>query len=276
MTPIAPGPELFLFAIGLLGAGVFAGIMAGLLGVGGGIVVVPAFYHLLTLLGVDESVRMHIAVGTSLAVIVPTSLSSVRSHRARGAVDMALLKSWAPAMTAGVVLGSILAALADSRLLTGIFATMALGFAASLAFGKETWRLGDRMPGPPLREIIAAATGCLSTMMGIGGGTFGVTAMTLFGVPIHRAVGTAAGLGVVISIPATIGFVLSGWSVPGRPPFSLGYVNLAGFVLMAPGTVLAAPFGARLAHSMGRTLLTRAFALFLVVTSLRMFAQLFA
>jgi uncharacterized membrane protein YfcA len=274
MAAFDQGPQLLLFAMALLLSGVGAGLVAGLLGVGGGIIVVPVFFQILTFMGVDEAVRMHVTVATSLAVIIPTSLSSVTSHNRRGAVDWTLLKSWAPAMTAGVVIGSLLASVADHRALTAVFAAVAFLFAINLAFGREDWRLGSNMPGPPLRETMAAVIGCLSTMMGIGGGTFGVTVMTLFGYPIHRAVGTAAGLGALISIPGTLGFVISGWSVPDRPPYSLGYVSLIGFALIAPGTVLAAPWGARLAHAFSRKTLTRVFALFLALTAVRMASQL--
>ena len=217
---------------------------------------------------------MHLSVGTSLAVIIPTSFSSVRSHYKKAAVDIALLKSWAPPMVVGVILGSFLAGLADDRTLMAVFAVVALGVAANMVFGKEEWRLGRQMPGAAMGHIIAATIGGLSTMMGIGGGTFGGTIMTLFGYPVHRAVGTAAGLGVIISIPGALGFILSGWSMPGRPPFSLGYVNLVGFALIAMSTVFTAPMGAALAHSLNRKTLLRVFAFFLALTSLRMFSQL--
>lgn len=266
--------EFLPLATGLLFTGIVAGLLAGLLGVGGGIVIVPVLFHIMTGLGIDEAVRMHVAVGTSLATIIPTSIRSMRSHAAKGAVDYDIMKVWAPAIIVGVLFGSFLATIADGRVLTFIFAAFALLAALNLGFGKESWRLGRELPSRPAQFVMAGSMGALSSMMGIGAGTFGVTIMTLFNVPIHRAVGTAAGLGAFIAVPGTIGFLIGGWGVDGRPLFSLGYVNLVGFALIAIATVIAAPWGARLAHAMPRIWLARAFAFFLVLTSIRMFWSL--
>ncbi len=265
---------VLLFALALLTAGVVAGILAGLLGVGGGIVIVPVLFHLLSALGVDDAVRMHIAVGTSLATIIPTSIRSTLSHRKKGAVDEDILRSWAVPLVAGVLIGTIAADFSSGQMLTLIFAVVALLAAFNMAYAKEEWRLGEHLPDGSTKNGMVGVMGFFCAMMGIGGGTFGVTAMTLFGVPIHRAVGTAAGLGLIIAIPGTIGFIISGWGAPLRPPLSLGYVNLLGFALIVPATVLAAPLGVRLAHWMDRTTLKRAFALFLAITSVRMFWDL--
>lgn len=268
--------ELMMFAVGLLATGIIAGVMAGLLGVGGGIVIVPVLFHIFTTLGIDESIRMHLAVGTSLGTIIPTSIRSVRAHHKKGAVDWALLKRWALPMLFGVVVGTVLASYVNGQVLTGIFAAFAIIIAANLAFGREEWRLGDELPSMPVQSGIAAVIGGLSSMMGIGGGTFGVTTMTLFGRPIHKAVATSAGLGLIISVPGAIGFLVSGWTVQGLPPFSIGYVNLIGLALIVPMTVLAAPWGAALAHKISRKTLARAFAFFLLATSIKMMMGLFA
>lgn len=268
--------ELMMFAVGLLATGIIAGVMAGLLGVGGGIVIVPVLFHIFTTLGIDESIRMHLAVGTSLGTIIPTSIRSVRAHHKKGAVDWALLKRWALPMLFGVVVGTVLASYVNGQVLTGIFAAFAIIIAANLAFGREEWRLGDELPSIPVQSGIAAVIGGLSSMMGIGGGTFGVTTMTLFGRPIHKAVATSAGLGLIISVPGAIGFLVSGWTVQGLPPFSIGYVNLIGLALIVPMTVLAAPWGAALAHKISRKTLARAFAFFLLATSIKMMMGLFA
>jgi len=268
--------ELIMFAVGLLATGIIAGVIAGLLGVGGGIVIVPVLFHIFTTLGIDESIRMHLAVGTSLGTIIPTSIRSVRAHHKKGAVDWALLKRWAFPMLLGVVVGTVLASYVDGQVLTGIFAVFAIVIAVNLAFGREEWRLGDELPSMPVQSGIAAVIGSLSSMMGIGGGTFGVTTMTLFGRPIHKAVATSAGLGLIISVPGAIGFLVSGWAVPGLPPFSIGYVNLIGLALIVPMTVLAAPWGAALAHKISRKTLARAFAFFLLATSIKMMMGLFA
>jgi uncharacterized membrane protein YfcA len=260
----------------LLLAGAVAGLLAGLLGVGGGIVIVPALYHIFSYLEIDPSVRMHMAVGTSLATIIPTSVRSVRAHHARGSFDRVLFNSWVPGIIIGVLIGTWLANLADFGLLTLVFATVALIVSVYMAIGKSDWKLKDGLPTNPGNSLIAAIVGAISAMMGIGGGTLSVPILNLFGVPIHRSVGTAAGFGLVIAIPATLGFIIGGWNTPLLPAFSIGYVNWLGFLLIVPATVLTVPTGAKLAHSLSQTGLRRAFALFLGITSLRMFTDIFS
>lgn len=266
----AAGGELGIFALGLVLSGVFGGLVAGMLGVGGGIVIVPVLYHVLDLLGIDPGVRMHIAVGTSLATIIPTSFSSTRSHDQKGAVDWALLRRWLVPMVVGVLIGSVLAGIARGQALALFFAAVATPVAVYLAFFGEDRRLSDHLPTGVGGLVLPAAIGGVSTMMGIGGGTVGVPAMTLCGVPIHRAVGTAAAFGAIISIPGTIGSIVSGWGAAGLPPYSLGYVNLLGFILIAPASYLVAPFGARIAHSTDRRRLRMLFAGFIAITAARM------
>jgi uncharacterized membrane protein YfcA len=259
----------------LLLTGAFAGLLAGLLGVGGGIVIVPALYHIFSYLEIDPSVRMHLAVGTSLATIIPTSIRSVRAHHARGSFDRDLFQAWVPGIVIGVLAGTWLANLAEFHVLTLVFATVALLVSIYMAFGNPAWKLADGLPGNPGNSLIAAIIGTLSTMMGIGGGTLSVPALNLFGVPIHRSVGTAAGFGLVIAIPGSLGFMIGGWNNPLLPDFTLGYINWLGFLLIAPATVLTVPSGAKLAHSLSQTGLRRAFALFLGITAVRMFADIF-
>ncbi len=266
----ASGGELGTFALGLVIAGVVGGLVAGLLGVGGGIVIVPVLYHVMDLMGIDPDVRMHIAVGTSLATIIPTSISSVRSHNLRGAVDWALLRRWIAPMIVGVLIGSALAGWAKGQSLALFFAAVALPVAIQLAFFPETKRLSDHLPTGIGGQILPAAISGVSTMMGIGGGTIGVPAMTLFGMPIHRAVGTASAFGLIISLPGTLGAILAGWGAPHLPPFSLGYVNLLGFILIAPASFFVAPLGAQLAHSTDKAALRKVFAFFIAVTAGRM------
>jgi uncharacterized membrane protein YfcA len=257
-------------ALGLVIAGAVSGLTAGMLGVGGGIVVVPVLYHVLGLIGIDPGVRMHIAIGTSLATIIPTAFSSVRAHDKKGAVDWELLRRWALPMMVGVAAGGALAGIARGQTLSIVFVSVALPIAFHLAFGREDRRVADHLPEGAAGMTLPALIGGLSTMMGIGGGTIGVPAMTLFGVPIHRAIGTASAFGVIISIPGTIFAILSGWHAAGLPPYSIGYVNLLGFILIAPISFFAAPFGAHIAHEMDRVKLRRVFALFIAVTAARM------
>jgi uncharacterized protein len=264
--------QLALLALTLLTAGGVAGLLAGLLGVGGGIVVVPVLYYGFSALGVDPDVRTHVAVGTSLATVVVTAFRAVRSHHALGAVDLALLRQWAPAAAIGAVLGTAATATLGGRALTGVFGTVALLVSLHMAFGRESWRLAESPPDGPARFPIAGGIGFVSVMMGLGGGTLGVPTLTLLGVAIHRAVGTAAGLGLAIALPGAIGLALAGIGVAGRPPGCLGYVNAIGFALIVPATWLTAPFGAAWAHAISRTALRRAFAGFLALTAARMIA----
>jgi uncharacterized membrane protein YfcA len=262
--------ELGTLAAGLLIAGVVGGLVAGMLGVGGGIVVVPILYHVLAALGVDESVRMHIAVGTSLATIIPTSFSSVTAHNKNRAVDWDLLKRWWMPMLLGVLAGSALAGFVSGRTLSLIFVGVAIPVALHFAFWGETKRFADRLPAGLGGLVLPFGIGGLSTMMGIGGGTVGVPAMTLCGVPIHRAVGTASAFGAIISVPGTIGAMAAGLYASGLPPYSLGFVNLLGFLLIAPASFFVAPAGAAVAHMTDKNRLRMMFAAFVAVTAIRM------
>jgi uncharacterized membrane protein YfcA len=266
----ASGGELGTFALGLVIAGIVGGLVAGMLGVGGGIVIVPVLYHVLDLMGIDPGVRMHIAVGTSLATIIPTSFSSTRSHDKKGAVDWALLRRWVVPMVIGVLIGSAISGYVKGQALALFFACVALPVAVHLAFFGEARRLSDHLPTGVGGWLLPAGIGGVSTMMGIGGGTVGVPAMTLCGVPIHRAVGTAAAFGAIISIPGTVGSIVSGWGAAGLPPYSLGYVNLLGFILIAPASYFVAPFGAQIAHMTDRSRLRMLFAGFIAITAARM------
>lgn len=263
--------DLLALAAVLLGAGVVSGLMAGLLGVGGGAVMVPVLYQFFGFLGIDESVRMHVSVATSLAVIIPTSVRSFQAHRSRGAVDMELLRSWVVPVLLGVVVASIAASFISGGALRVIFAVFALSVALKLFFGNESYRLGADIPGGVLRAALGSAIGFLSTLMGIGGGTFNNTLMTLYNRPIHQAVATSSGLGFLIAVPATLGFIWSGWGVETLPPFSLGYVSLLGVICLLPTSVYFAPWGAKLAHRLEKRQLEVAFAVFLTIVAIRFF-----
>lgn len=262
--------ELAVLIVFLLLVGVVAGVLAGLLGVGGGIVIVPALFYVFTALGYPAETLMHVCVATSLATIVLTSARSVAAHRKRGAVDGALLRSWAPWIGAGAVAGVIAAEALRSEALMGVFGVAAFAVALHMAFGKASWRLAEAPPTGGARGAWATAVGFLSVLMGIGGGTFGVPLLTLYNVAVHRAVATAAGFGLIIAIPSAVGFVIAGWDAPLRPPFTLGYVNLPAFAIIVPMTVLCAPYGVKLAHALNPRPLKLLFALFLAITSLNM------
>ncbi|WGF90114.1 sulfite exporter TauE/SafE family protein [Marinivivus vitaminiproducens] len=261
----------WLFA--MLATGVLAGLIAGLLGVGGGIVIVPVLYQILTAMDVDDDMRMHVAVATSLAIIIPTSVMSARAHHQRGSVDLALVKRWAAFLLIGVALGTLLAIVLSGETMTLVFAAVALLVAVQMVIKPDGMVWSDHLPSVPVQGLIATVIGSVSTLMGIGGGSLSVPTLGGYGFPIRRAVGTSAALGAIIALPGALGFVLSGLGQPDRPPFSLGYVNLLGFALIFPTTMLLSPWGARLAHSIPPRMLRIAFALFLGVTAARLFYQ---
>lgn len=263
-------PWLLGLTVALLITGIVAGLLAGLLGVGGGIVIVPVLYHLFTLLGVDPEVRMHVAVGTSLATIIPTSIISARAHRKRGSLDRQLLRRLIPSVLVGVVVGAVASQWLSGQVLTTVFAVIALLVAANMGLRKEALLVRDELPGAVGTSLIGSGIGGISTLMGIGGGTLSVPILSAFKTPMHVAVGTGAALGMVISLPGALGFLINGLDVANRPPFTVGYVNLAGLALIVPMTMLLAPYGARLAHSVDARRLRQLFALFLFLTALRM------
>lgn len=258
----------------LIFTGAIAGLLAGMLGVGGGIVIVPVLFHLFGVLDLPDNTAMHMAVGTSLATIIPTSISSMRSHRKRGSIDDDLLKIWAVPVFIGSALGVLISAQVAGVVLSTVFAVIATLVALNM-LSRDGIKVAERMPeGKTANGAMAFGIGTFSAMMGIGGGTLTVPTLSAFNYDIRKAVGTASAIGLAISIPGGIGFVLAGWDVPDRPPLSLGYVNLVGFFLIFPATVLAAPIGARIANTINRVWLRRAFALFLGVTAVRMFLKL--
>lgn len=258
----------------MLGIGAFAGLLAGLLGVGGGIVLVPAFFYAFSALGYGSDQVMQICLGTSLATIVVTSLRSVLAHHRKGAVDWDILKGWLPGIVLGAIVGVAVASWLRSSALQGIFAGLALIVGIYMALGRDTWRLGPRMPGGGLRGILSPVLGFLSVLMGIGGGSFGVPLMALYGVPMHRAVATAAGFGLMIAVPSSIGFLMMDIAPENRPPFSLGAVNGVAFAVTIAMTLLTAPLGVGLAHRMDARPLKRVFGVFLVLVALNMVRKL--
>lgn len=260
--------ELIGYLALLLASGAVAGLLAGLFGIGGGAVLVPVLYQTFIAIGVAEPVQMHLAVGTSIAVIVPTSIRSFLAHRRRGAADTALLRSWIVAVPAGVVLASVVAAVIGSAGLRAVFAVLALVFGLRFLVFTRLRPIASDLPLQPVRGIVGAAIGFFSTLMGVGGGVFNNAFMTLCGRPMLQAVATSAGVGVLISVPALFGYIAAGWGDPDLPPLSLGYVSIAALLLI-PATILAAPFGVRIAHAIDRRLLEIGFGLFLLVVSLR-------
>lgn len=265
-----------LLGLALLASGAATGLLAGVFGVGGGAVIVPVLYWCFGFLGVPEDIRMPLCVGTSLAIIIPTSIRSYNAHRAKGAADTSIVKAWAVPVVVGVLAGSLVARYAPAALFKGVFAAVAFVSAIRLLFGADSWRLpGELQVGSLSMRIYGLGIGVLSTLMGIGGGQLSNIFMSLYGRPIHQAIATSAGLGVLISIPGALGAMYAGWPQMDRlPPLSLGYVSWLAFLLVAPTSLWMAPVGARLAHRMSKRRLETAFGLFLMLVSLRFTASL--
>ncbi|MDH3350014.1 MAG: sulfite exporter TauE/SafE family protein [Gammaproteobacteria bacterium] len=262
--------EMVSLVIAMLLTGIAGGVLAGLLGVGGGLVIVPMLEAALAFVGVEASVRMHIAVATSLATIIPTSISSARAHYRRQSIDFGLIRYWSPYIIVGAIAGTIIAANVEGSALAAVFAAVAFGAAIKMMLPLDEKSLAADVPRGLIGPVIPAGIGAVSTLMGIGGGTLSVPAMTLSSKTIHMAVGTSALFGLVIALPSTLGYVVAGWGHAELPFGSLGYVNLLGFALIAPATVLFAPLGAKIAHALSRRVLSLLFGFFLFAIALRM------
>ncbi len=262
-----PVTELLILALALLGAGVATGILAGLFGVGGGAVIVPALYAVFGLIGVPDSVKTQLCIGTSLAIIIPTSIQSFRAHSSKGAVDRDILKLWVVPVLFGVFLGGVVAKFAEPALFKLVFIFVATASALRLLFGKGL-KFGTELPGERITRAYGVVIGFLSALMGIGGGQLGSMYMSFFNRPIHQAVATSSGLGIMIAIPGAISYMIVGWpKMAILPPLSVGYVSFMGVLLIAPVSALVAPFGASIAHRFNKRQLEISFGIFLLLVA---------
>lgn len=261
--------------LALIATGILAGILAGLLGVGGGIVIVPVLFFLFQGFGVSPESAMVIATATSLATIVPTSISSIRSHNQKGNVDFDLLKRWAVFIFIGVLLGSWLVTRIDARMLAVLFGIIAILSALNMLFRTGKSALFQKLPGRAGQGVMSTSVGFFSSMVGIGGGTISVPLLTLYNYPAHKAVGTAAAIGLIIALPGALTMLAFGTTPVDAPAGTFGFVNLFGFICIVPLTVLCAPLGASLAAKLDAGKLKKIFAVVLFITGLRMLAQFF-
>ena len=261
----------------LILVGAIAGFLAGIFGIGGGAVLVPVLYECFRFAGVPLDVRMPLCIGTSLAIIIPTSIRSWQAHHQRGSVDMDILRKWALPVLVGVIGGSVIARYAPEKLFKYVFVAVAWSAAARLLFGKESWRFGEEMPKGILMKVYGFIIGLLSTLMGIGGGLFSNLLMTFYGRSIHQAIGTSAGLAVLISIPGALGYIYAGWPAAARypeiaalqMPFAIGYISIIGALLVMPTSLLVAPLGVKVAHFLTKRQLEIAFGCYLLTVSSR-------
>ena len=271
MTGLEPHlSEMIRLAIAVGAGGVITGILAGLFGIGGGTIIVPVLYEVFRFLEVPENIRLQLCIGTSLAIVVPTTIRSYLSHRKKGAHIRDIVAIWAIPAVLGVTVGSLLAAVAPAAIFKVAFVVIALGLATKMLFGRDRWRLAAELPGRAAMRAYGFVLGLLSSLMGIGGGAIVTTILTLYGRTIHEAVAISAGVGVPVSIAGTIGYALAGLPYESSMPrFTIGYVSLIGFVLMAPISTLLAPLGAKLAHALPKRYLEIAFGVFLIAVCIR-------
>jgi uncharacterized membrane protein YfcA len=270
-----PLSELLWLALAIVVGGVITGLLAGLFGIGGGAVIVPVLYEVFRILDVPDAVRMQLCIGTSLAIIVPTTIQSYLTHRAKGLVVPGVLRLWALPAVIGVVCGAAIAYFAPAAVFKIAFVVIATFIATKFLFAGDRWNLGTDLPRPLPMRLYGFIIGLTSSLMGVSGGSLSNIALTLYGKSIHQAVATSAGLGVPITIVGTLGYVLAGLHDRALlPPFSLGFVSLIGVVIMAPVSSFAAPYGARLAHRLSRRTLEIAFSIFLLLISARFLVSL--
>ena len=267
--------ELFLLAIVLLVAGFLSGIVAGLLGVGGGMILVPVLFQTFIFFDLAAHLQIHMAVASSMAIICFTGSLSARSHFKRGAVDVEVVKSWGAFIAFGALTGAVAARFIEPVGLKIIFAGLALTMAARMLLNKNAGEAGAASIGLAMQKTLSSFVGFFSALMGIGGGTLSVPLLNASGRDVLRAVGTSSVFGVFIAVPATLGFMAAGWSLPGLPPLSLGYVNVLAVLAIIPTSMLGAPLGARLAHRLSKKALNNIFAGFLIVAGGRMLVAIF-
>lgn len=255
--------------------GALVGLLSGVFGIGGGAVIVPVLFEVFRVLGVPDDLRFQMCVGTSLAIIVPTTIRSYLAHKARGAVLEDVVRIWRVPSLVGVAVGALAAAFAPSATFKITFAFFAGFIAIRMLAGGDRWLLGKELPGRGVLGVFGFLTGLVSSLVGVSGGAISNAVITFYGRSMQQAVATSAGVGVPITIAGTIGYVIAGWKHMGElPPLSIGYVSLIGVALMAPVSSYTTGFGVRLAHWMPRRQLEIAFGIFLVLVSLRFIATL--
>jgi uncharacterized membrane protein YfcA len=270
-----PVGELAWLALLILAGGIVTGILAGLFGIGGGGVIVPVLYEVFGIIHVPDSLRMQLCIGTSLAIIVPTTVRSYLAHKKRGAVIPQVVRIWALPAIAGVVVGSVTASFAPGAVFKIAFVIFTAFISTKMLFAGDRWNFGDELPGRVLMSVYGFVTGLVSSLVGVSGGAFSNAVLTMYGQPMQRAVATSAGIGVPITVVGAIGYAFAGWShIHDLPPLSFGFVSVIGFVLMAPVSSYMTGYGVRLAHWLPRRKLEIGFGLFLMLVSLRFLATL--
>ncbi len=265
-----PIGEIVWLALWIAGAGILVGILAGLFGIGGGAIIVPVLYEVFRVLGVSEDVRIQLCIGTSLAIIIPTTLRSYIEHKKKGAVIGEVVRLWALPAIVGVAIGSVIAAFAPAAVFKIAFVVFTAFVGTKMLFIRDRWNLGTDLPGRGALTVYGFVTGLFSSLVGVSGGAISNAVLTLYGQPMQRAVATSAGVGVPITIAGTIGYILAGWRHTGElPPLSIGFVSLIGFAMMAPVSSYTTTYGVRLAHWLPKRKLEIAFGIFVYIVGFR-------
>ena len=265
-----PIGEIVMLALWIAVAGVLVGILAGLFGIGGGAIIVPVLYEVFRALSVPEDVRMQLCIGTSLAIIIPTTVRSYIAHKKKGAVIPQVVRLWTVPAIAGVVIGAITATFAPAAVFKIAFVVFATFISIKMLFGGDRWNLGKELPGRGVLAFYGFITGLFSSLVGVSGGAVSNAVLTLYGQPMQRAVATSAGIGVPITVAGTFGYILAGWPHMAQlPPLSIGFVSVIGFILMAPVSSYTSGYGVRLAHWMPRRRLEIAFGCLVLLVGLR-------
>lgn len=266
---------VWLVLLILLG-GVVTGVLAGLFGIGGGGIIVPVLYEVFGVLHVTDDLRMQLCIGTSLAIIAPTSLRAYLAHKKKGAVIPSVMRTWLLPAVIGVVIGAAIASFAPSQVFKICFVVFTSFISAKMLFAGDRWNLSTELPGRALLAVYGFVTGLFSSLVGVSGGALSNAVLTLYGLPMQRAVAISAGIGVPITIVGAIGYAIAGWPhMTQLPPLSFGFVSVVGFVLMAPVASYTTGYGVRLAHWLPRRQLEIAFGIFLLLVSVRFLATLF-
>ncbi len=251
-----------------------AGFMAGLLGVGGGIIIVPALYYAFTVLDFDIATRMHLSVGTSLAIIIPTSIISTKTHMEHDAVDFKLIKSFGIFILLGVIAGTFLAVNLKTPAFILFFSIMAFIVGLFFIFFREQLLKNPKMISDSAKNISGIVIGFISVLLGIGGGSLMVPFMRTFGYDIRRSIGTAAGVGFLIAVFGTVTMITGGKILDNiSTPYSVGYVNLIGFLVFVPVTMIMARVGAKAVYKIDKNILSKIFGIFLIIVSIRSFFE---
>ncbi len=266
--------ELLNLLIVLSGAAAVAGFMAGLLGVGGGIIMVPALYYAFTVLDFDIVTRMHLSVGTSLAIIIPTSIISTRTHMEYNAVDFKMVKSFGIFILLGVIAGTFLAVNLKTPALVLFFSIFAFIVGLFFIFIREKIMENPKKISNFVKNISGIIIGFISVPLGIGGGSLMVPFMRTFGYDIRKSIGTAAAVGFLIALSGTITMIIGGNIIDNvNTPFSLGYINILGFIVFVPVTMIMARIGAKAVYKINKGLLSKIFGTFLIIVSIRSFVE---